>query len=157
LSIVPFVVEYLLGSDVMEVWPDPDAGFPLRQGSGAIVTQADDTGGFAHALEMLLANDGLQTAMGQSAYHITIPHFTWLNMVTLFLEGIAPNPEQLSGRSRPRVALLAYWSFQLACHRMIFLLTAAATVVTVASSRNGPLRPAPPPGDRQRSQLQSCG
>lgn len=91
--LVPFVAEYLLGPEVKEVWPDPDSVFPLRQGSGAIVVQAGDTNGFAHALELLLANDDTRSAMGQSAYRITIPYFTWLNMVRLFPEEIDPRPD----------------------------------------------------------------
>jgi hypothetical protein len=30
--------------------------------------------------------------MGQNAYHITVPYFTWGNMVTVFLEEIGVNP-----------------------------------------------------------------
>ena len=85
--LVPFVTEYLLGADVEEVHYQ-DGRLPLRLGAGAIAVQADDVEGFAHALEMLLLNDQLRRAMGGNAYHITVPYFTWQNMVTVFLEEI---------------------------------------------------------------------
>jgi glycosyltransferase involved in cell wall biosynthesis len=85
--LVPFVTEYLLGTDVEEVHFE-EGGQPLKLGEGAITVRADDVDGFAHALEMLLANDDRRKAMGQNAYHITVPYFTWQNMVTVFLEEI---------------------------------------------------------------------
>jgi spore maturation protein CgeB len=47
--------------------------------------------GFAYALEMLLSNDDLRKTMGQNAYHVTAPYFTWQNRVTTFLEEIGVN------------------------------------------------------------------
>ena len=89
--LVPFVTGYLLGSDVRQVTFDRDRP-PLQVGSGAIVVQADDIDGFAHALEMLLADDALREEMGRSAYHTTVPYFTWQNMVTLFLAQLDASP-----------------------------------------------------------------
>jgi mannosylfructose-phosphate synthase len=88
--LVPFVTEYLLGPNVEEVRFEEDRP-PLNLGKGAIAVQADDVDGFAHALEMLLCNDVQREAMGRNAYHITVPYFTWPNMVTVFLKGIGVN------------------------------------------------------------------
>jgi mannosylfructose-phosphate synthase len=89
--LVPFVTEHLLGADVHEVRFE-EARPPLKLGKGAIAVEADDVEGFAHALEMLLSNDTVRRTMGQNAYHITVPYFTWGNMVTVFLEEIGVNP-----------------------------------------------------------------
>jgi glycosyltransferase involved in cell wall biosynthesis len=89
--LVPFVTEHLLGADVQKVRFE-EARPPLKLGKGAIAVQADDMDGFAHALEMLLSNDEMRKTMGQNAYHITVPYFTWGNMVTVFLEEISVNP-----------------------------------------------------------------
>jgi mannosylfructose-phosphate synthase len=89
--LVPFVTEHLLGADVQEVRFE-ESKAPLKLGKGAIAVQADDVDGFAHALEMLLSNDEVRKTMGQNAYHITVPYFTWGNMVTVFLDEIGVNP-----------------------------------------------------------------
>jgi glycosyltransferase involved in cell wall biosynthesis len=89
--LVPFVTGYLLGSDVRQVTFDDDRP-PLRAGRGAIVVQADDVDGFAHALELLLADHALREKMGHSAYQATVPYFTWQNMVTLFLAQLDASP-----------------------------------------------------------------
>jgi glycosyltransferase involved in cell wall biosynthesis len=88
--LVPFVTEYLLGKDVEEVHFE-GGHQPLKLGDGAMVVQADDVNGFAYALEMLLSNDDLRKTMGQNAYHVTVPYFTWQNRVTTFLEEIGIN------------------------------------------------------------------
>jgi glycosyltransferase involved in cell wall biosynthesis len=85
--LVPFVTEYLLGTGVEEVHYQ-DGRPPLQVGAGAIAVQADEVEGFAHALGMLLGNDQLRRAMGDNAYHITVPYFTWQNRVAVFLEEI---------------------------------------------------------------------
>jgi glycosyltransferase involved in cell wall biosynthesis len=84
-DLVPFATEYLLGADTTEVGVE-DSDQPLRLGEGAIVVHADDVKGFAHALEMLLSDDDLREALGQRAYQITIPYFTWPRRVTSFLQ-----------------------------------------------------------------------
>jgi len=89
--LVPFVTEYLLGTDVEEVHFE-EGKLPLKLGKGAVVVQADNVSGFAHALEMLLTDDRLRKEMGQNAYRITVPYFTWQYMVTVFLEDIGVNP-----------------------------------------------------------------
>ena len=89
--LVPYVTGYLLGSDAQEV-PFEGGREPLQVGSGAIVVPADDVEGFARALEMLLTDDHLRQSMGQSAYQITVPYFTWENMVTLFALALKIDP-----------------------------------------------------------------
>jgi glycosyltransferase involved in cell wall biosynthesis len=49
---------------------------------------ADEVEGFAHALTLLLKDDALRQKMGENAYNITIPYFTWSNMVERFLKTI---------------------------------------------------------------------
>ena len=87
-NLVPYVMEYLLGSEVVEYLPEGGGADPVRKGEGAIVVQADDIMGFTYALEMLLSDDGLREEMGRNAYRITIPYFTWDNMVRIFLDAI---------------------------------------------------------------------
>ena len=87
--LVPFVTEYLLGENVKEVWYDQEnQAEPLRHGCGAIVVPADDVAGFAHALEMLLTDDDLRRKMGEEAYEVTIPYFSWSRVVDDFLDKI---------------------------------------------------------------------
>jgi len=83
-NLVPFVTEYLLGQDPKDIIYE-DEREPLRMGHGAIVVPADDIRGFDHALELLLERDDLRKEMGKNAYHITVPYFTWENMVGAFL------------------------------------------------------------------------
>jgi glycosyltransferase involved in cell wall biosynthesis len=80
-NLVPFAVEYLLGTDVREIGN-------LRQGSGVIVVPADDVDGFARALTTLLSDDTLRRRMGVNAYNITIPYFTWNNMTRTFIKKV---------------------------------------------------------------------
>jgi len=89
--LVPFVTEHLLGTDVKAVHFE-EGRPPLKLGEGAIAVQADDVDGFTHALELLLSNNELRKTMGGNAYHITVPYFTWGNMVTIFLEEIGVEP-----------------------------------------------------------------
>jgi len=86
--LVPFAVEYLLGPEVKEVWYNGSQCHPLQRGDGAIMVQADDVDGFAHALTILLSNETLRREMGKRACKATIPYFTWGNVVGAFLEEI---------------------------------------------------------------------
>ena len=86
-NLVPFVTEYLLGEDIEEI-PVAGSAVPLKLGKGAIVAQADDVNGFAHALDLLLLNLDLRLKLGEEAYKITIPYFTWENVVREFIEDI---------------------------------------------------------------------
>lgn len=90
-DLVPFVKEYLLGQNP-ETLKFDDADAPLQQGEGAIMVRADDTNGFAHAVQILLEDETLRVNMGKAAYNITIPYFTWSNMVKVFLEEIGEQP-----------------------------------------------------------------
>ena len=83
--LVPFVTEYLLGDDYDEV-PVEDGSQKFKVGKGAIVVPADDVESFAQAIMMLLANQDHCKKMGENAYQITIPYFTWENMVRNFLD-----------------------------------------------------------------------
>ena len=86
-NLVPYVTEYLLGEDV-ETLQYQQIAPALQVGKGAIVIQADDVPGFARAFDLLLSDEVLRKKMGQSAYEITIPYFTWDHMVSRFLEKI---------------------------------------------------------------------
>ena len=88
-QLVPFVTEYLLGENVKEVWYDQEKQEqPLRLGCGAIVVPADDVTGFAYALQMLLTDDDLRRQMGEEAYEVTVPYFSWSRVVDNFLDKI---------------------------------------------------------------------
>lgn len=83
--LVPFATEYLCGKK----HEDMDYGEEGRQlliGEGAIIVPADDITGFREALLMLLNDSSLRKNMGEKAYEITIPYFTWDNSVRVFLE-----------------------------------------------------------------------
>ncbi len=85
--LIPFVTDYLLDGDVREEACD-GVPTPLKIGQGGIVVQADEVDGFACAIEKLLADDELRHKMGEEAYRITIPYFTWEGMVRKFLEDV---------------------------------------------------------------------
>lgn len=87
-DLVPFVTEYLVGEDAQQL----NGSSCCTLGEGAIVVAADDTGGFAHALRHLLSHDDLRRKMGQKAYDITIPYFTWKDMTRRFLREIENLP-----------------------------------------------------------------
>jgi glycosyltransferase involved in cell wall biosynthesis len=90
-DLVPFATEYLLGADTTEVDVE-GSDQPLKLGEGAIVVRADAVEGFAYALGMLLSNDALREAVGQRAYQITIPYFTWPTRVSSFLRELNIKP-----------------------------------------------------------------
>ena len=80
-DLVPFACEYLLGDAV-----ESDQG--LRLGDGAIIAPDDDIDAFTRALDILLSDEALRSEMGQRAYEITIPRFTWEQVVKEFLENL---------------------------------------------------------------------
>ena len=94
--LVPFVTEYLLGTQAEDVHCEGGRQ-PLRVGEGAIVVPADDVNGFARALEMLLTDDDLRIEMGKDAYHATVPRFTWQNVVAAFLDEMGMDPDAVGG------------------------------------------------------------
>lgn len=75
-DLVPFAVEYLLGSEPEHVTLD-GAAQPLMIGAGAIVAPADDVAAFTHALLLLLGDESRRVDMGRRALEITVPYFTW--------------------------------------------------------------------------------
>jgi glycosyltransferase involved in cell wall biosynthesis len=85
--LVPFVTEYLLGDPVEEV-ATTEKNQPIQVGQGAVVVRADDTEGFAFALDLLLSNPNMRKKLGGRAYQITIPYFTWENIVCDFLKHV---------------------------------------------------------------------
>jgi mannosylfructose-phosphate synthase len=84
---VPYVTEYLMGQEVREL-EHREGGRPIQVGEGALVVEADDVTGFAQALELLLEDKDLRQSMGRSAFHLTVPYFTWDSMTRRFLEQI---------------------------------------------------------------------
>ena len=86
-NLIPFVTEYLMSGAVQEL-PGGNGAPPLKLGRGGIVVPADDVEGFAAAITKLLEDEDLRRKMGQEAYRITIPYFTWDGMSRQFLEDI---------------------------------------------------------------------
>jgi len=83
-SLVPFATEYLLGDDISEVSFSQEN--KIQIGKGAIVVPPFDVDGISVALEKLLSDEKLRLAMGKNAYEITIPYFTWEQIVEDFLK-----------------------------------------------------------------------
>lgn len=83
-NLVPFATEYLLGQKFEEK-EFGEEGKRLLLGEGAIIVPADDVNGFKEAL-LLLIDSSLRRKMGENAYSITIPYFTWENTVKVFLK-----------------------------------------------------------------------
>ncbi len=79
-DLVPFAVEYLRGDEYKEV-------DKMQVGPGAIIVPADDVESFGQALSLLVGDANLRKQMGQAAFDITIPYFTWEGMTRAFLEG----------------------------------------------------------------------
>jgi glycosyltransferase involved in cell wall biosynthesis len=92
-DLVPFAVEYLLGPEPERVPLGDDGGRPeLRVGDGGIVVPADDIGGFAQALTMLLGDGKRRSEMGTRALHITVPYFTWERRSKELLDDLGLSP-----------------------------------------------------------------
>jgi len=85
--LIPFVEEYLLGANPKLVTYNEKVA-PLRLGEGGMIIQADDIEGFAFGLKLLLKDGSLRKKMGENAFRITVPYFTWDHMVKDFLEKI---------------------------------------------------------------------
>ena len=85
-DLIPFVSEYLLGHDPIQI--SYNGNIPMLQGGGAIVIPADDVDGFAEALDRLIADEKLRREMGEQAYDITLPYFTWKSMTARFIETV---------------------------------------------------------------------
>ena len=91
---VPFAVEYLLADQVesvdLEVPGSP--GEYLQIGEGAVVVPPDSVDGVVEGLRYLLSDDPRRRRMGEQAYHITIPRFTWRSVTLRFLAQIGITP-----------------------------------------------------------------
>jgi spore maturation protein CgeB len=85
--LVPFATKYLLGKTRDDLSLD-EPGDKVVSGDGAIVVQADNVDKFTEALTTLLMDEDLCKGMGESAYQITIPYFTWEIRTRAFLEEI---------------------------------------------------------------------
>ena len=90
---VPFATEYLLGSHVQVLNNPAFQESSVQVGEGAIIVPKDDVPGFAFALAVLLSDAELRKQLGDRAYEITIPEFTWEKVTKTFLSeaGISGN------------------------------------------------------------------
>jgi glycosyltransferase involved in cell wall biosynthesis len=86
-ALIPFVKEFLVGKEYQTEEFDGMKG-PLKIGKGAILVEPDDIKGFALSFEKLFASEELRREMGDGAYDITIPYFTWQGMVKEFFKRI---------------------------------------------------------------------
>ena len=84
-DLVPFVTEYLLGDEANALIVDGKKT-QITKGAGALLVPADDIEGFTTAIKWLFSNEEVRKKMGEAAYNITIPYFTWKNIVSGFLE-----------------------------------------------------------------------
>lgn len=104
--LVPFLTDYLIGDETEQLKPD-GASHAIVRGEGGIMVHGGDVDGFAYALEMLLTDDELRRTMGQQAYEITIPYFTWKHMTMRLLQTIqfdlGPKPQQISRESLNKI------------------------------------------------------
>jgi glycosyltransferase involved in cell wall biosynthesis len=87
-DLIPFVKEYLLGDEITQITYNGMDEVPMLQGSGAFIVRADDMEGFAEAIGRLVEDEDLRREMGERAYEITLPYFTWTNMTARFLETV---------------------------------------------------------------------
>ena len=93
-NLVPFVVEYLVGSNPDKVAVEGDGGpKELLFGDGGIIVPADFVAGFAEGITRLLKDDDLRKKMGDRARDITIPYFTWAHLTEALLSdlGVSSN------------------------------------------------------------------
>jgi mannosylfructose-phosphate synthase len=88
---IPFVKEYLLGEKVREEKAG-DGDTAIQIGEGGIVVPADQTDGFAYALDLLLSNEDFRRRMGERALDITVPYFTWEEMTRRLLNKMGVEP-----------------------------------------------------------------
>jgi glycosyltransferase involved in cell wall biosynthesis len=85
------VKEYLLGEKVREEKAG-DGDTAIQIGEGGIVVPADQTDGFAYALDLLLSNEDFRRRMGERALDITVPYFTWEEMTRRLLNKMGVEP-----------------------------------------------------------------
>ncbi len=85
---VPFVTEYLLGRERRDIQIGTMPTDRITIGEGAVVVGSGDIRGFAYAIELLLKDEELRTKLGEKAYSLTIPYFTWEKVVKDFLNTV---------------------------------------------------------------------
>lgn len=99
---IPFVAEYLLGDHPEEIPVQPAepggtqtgnarAGKEtknalLKVGRGGIIAPADNLDAFVQALDLILSDEERRSEMGRTAREITVPYFTWSEMVRRLLD-----------------------------------------------------------------------
>jgi mannosylfructose-phosphate synthase len=89
---VPFAREYLLGENPRSM-PIENAGSgTVAIGEAAILVDEGGPEDFAEAIDLLLSDHALRQRMGDAAYQLTIPYFTWSNRVPDVLESIGLSP-----------------------------------------------------------------
>lgn len=82
-SLVPFAVDYLHNQGAVT-----SRNKTVSIGKGAIIVHPDEVEGFADAINLLLSDEERRRSMGQNAYNLTIPQFTWPRMVENFLDNL---------------------------------------------------------------------
>ncbi len=87
---IPFVAEYLLGESPEQ--EKASGGGSFQVGDGGLLVPADDTAGFAGAMEWLLADEERRRAVGKRALDITVPYFTWEEMTRRLLQAMGVTP-----------------------------------------------------------------
>ena len=88
-ALVPFATEFLAGdSPRKEVYSGDGATGSITAGAGCIIVKPDETEGFAHAISLIINDETLERRMGEQAYSICIPYFTWKSMIKVFLKDI---------------------------------------------------------------------
>lgn len=98
-NLVPYVCEYLLGEghDVGKLSLD-DGSLGYIMGEGGVVVMADFVEGFAAAITRLLQDDQIRREMGEKAYKITVPYFTWESRTTDLLDDLGITPHRHNGQ-----------------------------------------------------------
>lgn len=96
---VPFAREHLLGENPTHRPVPHHSEDHLEVGEGAVVVPVDDVEATAEGMRLMLTDEELRRHMGDRAYRITIPRFTWRRVTRAFLEhaGVAL-PAQPSDR-----------------------------------------------------------
>jgi len=92
-NLVPFACEYLLGKYTEAIqFSSDDPGQEYVLGEGGIVVPADNIEGFAAAMVHVLSDDELRAKMGQRAFDITIPYFTWNSLTQDLMDDLDLSP-----------------------------------------------------------------
>ncbi|MBI4211981.1 MAG: glycosyltransferase [Deltaproteobacteria bacterium] len=88
---IPFATEYLLANEHHQDLTTTSGTCTLRWGKGGIVVPAGNDEGFAYALKTLVEDETLRGNMGNDAYHLTIPKFTWPDVTKQMLHELKIN------------------------------------------------------------------